>query len=170
MGLISDKLNKELDEVRGQAFALNRMLDRGMSLLEVRWKLIKSAEILHPKVAHAYLGDDFADSISAYQAQRDNESIYTPTPAGDRDYENPLAFFEDYHRENLKFEDMIKDAVDNAIDEGDTTTKVFLDGLLGRLTPYIALSQTLVDLATQYGNEPFHLQIMDSVLKKYVNV
>lgn len=170
MGLISEKLNHELDLVRGQAFDLNRMLDRGMSLLEVRWKLIKSAEILHPKVAHAYLGDLFADSISAYQASRDNESIYTATPAGDREYNSPLDFFLDYHRENLKFENMIKDAVDEAIDEGDTTTKVFLDGLLNRLVPYIALSQTLVDLTTQYGNDAFHLQVMDSVLEKYVNV
>lgn len=170
MGLISDKLNKELDEVRGQAFALNRMLDRGMSLLEVRWKLIKSAEILHPRVAHVYLGDDFADSISAYQAQRDNESIYVATPSGDREYESPLDFFKDYHKENLKFEDMIKDTIDNAIEEGDTATKIFLDGLLGRLIPYISLSQTLVDLATQFGNDSFRLQVMDSIIEKYINV
>lgn len=170
VGLISEKLNHELDLLIGQAFALNRMLDRGMSLLAVRWKLVQSSKVLHEKAAHAYPSDLFADSISDYQALRDNESIYPATPIGDRNYDSPLDFFLDYHKENLKFEDMIKDTVDEAIEEGDVTTKVFLDGLLSRLTPYIALSQTLVDLATQYGNDAFHLQVMDSVLEKYVNV
>lgn len=168
MGLISEKLNNELNQLIGQAFAINRMMDRGISLLAIRWKMPLSAEALHEPVAHLYPSSRFADSISDYQAQRDNESIYPMTPAGDRDYSFPIDFFKDYHRENLKFESMIKDTVDEAIDEGDTTTKVFLDGLLSRLTPMIALSQTLVDLATQYGNDAFHLQVMDSVIKGYV--
>lgn len=169
MGLISEKLNNELNNLIGEAFAINRMMDRGISLLNVRWKLIQTATAIHKPVAHQYSGF-FADGISDYQGQRDNESIYPATPIGNKEYNSPLDFFKDYHSENLKFENMIKDVIDEAIEEGDSTTKVFLDGVLKDLTPYIALSQTLVDLATQYGNDPFHLQVMDSVLKEYVNV
>jgi ferritin len=170
MGLISEKLNNKLNELIGKCFSINRMLDRGMSLLMVRWKMIRSSTLLHPAIAHAYPSDKFADSISDYQGQRDNESIYPSTPIGNKNYDNPLEFFKDYHKENLELEDMIKDAIDEAVEEGDLTTKKFLDGLLERLVPYTAMSQTLIDLATQYGTDSFHMQLLDANIKKYINV
>ena len=100
MGLISDKTNNLLNQLIGKCFSINRMLDRGMSLLMVRWKMVKTSEILHPAIAHAYPGDKFADSISDYQGQRDNETIYPSTPVGNKEYNNPLEFFIDYHKEN----------------------------------------------------------------------
>lgn len=170
MALISEKLNSSLNTLIGKCFAMNRMLDRGMSLLMVRWKMVRTSEILHPALAHAMTGDKFADAISGYQGLRDNESIYPATPIGDREYRNPLMFFEDYHKENLELEDMIKDTIDQAIEEGDLSTKVFLDGLLANLTPYTAMSQTLIDLCNQYGMDSFHLQMLDANIDKYVNV
>lgn len=170
MGLISNELNEQLNQLIGKCFAINRMLDRGMSLLKVRWKLSLASDILHPKVAHAYPGDQFADSISDYQAQRDMESIYPATPMGNREYNNPLEFFEDFHKENLEFQDMIQDAMDQASDEGDRTTKKFLSKLLYRLVPFTDLSQTFVDLCHKYGNDDFHMQVFDSVIEKYINV
>lgn len=170
MGLISERLNNQLNELIGKAFSINRMLDRGMSLLMVRWKMIESSRILHPAVAHAYPGDKFADSISDYQASRDMESIYPATPIGNREYEFPIDFFKDYLAENIEFEDMIKDAVDMAVEDGDHTTKVFLDGLLNRLVPYTALSQDLVDLVEMCDNDKFKLMMLDSDIDDYVNV
>lgn len=170
MGLISEKLNNRLNELIGKCFSINRMLDRGMSLLMVRWKMVRTSTLLHPAIAHAYPGDKFADAISGYQGQRDNESIYPSTPTGNKEYNNPLEFFRDYHRENLELEDMIKDTIDQAIEEGDLTTKKFLDGLLESLIPYTAQSQTLIDLCEQYGVESFHLQILDANIKKYIDV
>ena len=35
-GLIDKKLNNQINELIGKCFAINRMLDRGMSLLNVR--------------------------------------------------------------------------------------------------------------------------------------
>ena len=68
MELISKNLNDCLDRLIGKSFAINRMLDRGMSLLKVRWKMINSSNHLHGMLAHAYLGDKFADSISEWRA------------------------------------------------------------------------------------------------------
>lgn len=170
MGLISDKTNNLLNQLIGKCFSINRMLDRGMSLLMVRWKMVKTSEILHPAIAHVYPGDKFADSISDYQGQRDNETIYPSTPVGNKEYNNPLEFFIDYHKENLELEDMIKDAIDESVEEGDLTTKKFLDGLLERLIPYTAMSQTLIDLCKQYGMDSFHMQVLDANIDKYVNV
>lgn len=170
MGLISEKLNNQLNELVGKAFAINRMLDRGMSLLTVRWKMIEASRVLHPKVAHAYPSDKFADSISDYQASRSMESIYPATPIGNREYEAPIDFFKDYLAENIEFEDMIKDAIDMANEDGDYTTKKFLDGLLFRLVPYTALSQDLVDLVEMCDNDKFKLMMLDENIDDYVNV
>lgn len=141
-----------------------------MSLLNVRWKMIKSASILHPKVAHAFPSDIFADSISDYQASRNMESIYPATPIGNREYEAPIDFFKDYLAECIEFEDMIKDATDTAIDDGDHTTKVFLDGLIGRLVPYTALAMDLVDLVEMCDNDKFKLLMLDSQIDNYIKV
>ena len=170
MGLISIKLNNQLNDLVGKAFSINRMLDRGMSLLAVRWKMIKSSNILHPLVAHAYPGDKFADSISDYQALRDMETVYPQTPAGDREYESPIDFFKDFFAENIEFEDMIKDAIDTAIEDGDHNTKKFLDGLLSRLSPYTSLSKDLVDLVGICENDKFKLIMLDSEIDDYINI
>ena len=154
MELISKNLNDCLDRLIGKSFAINRMLDRGMSLLKVRWKMINSSNTLHPMLAHAYLGDKFADSISDYQAERGMESIYPATPIGNREYSSPLDFFNDYMSENIEFEDMIK----------------FLDGLLYRLAPYIAASNDLVDLVSACDNDKFKLLVLDSEIDDYINV
>lgn len=170
MGLISEKLNNSLNELVGKCFATNRMLDRGMSLLGVRWKLLRCSELLHPALAHAYLGDKFADSISGYQGKRDCETIYPATPIGNENYDSPLEFVKSYHSANLELEDSIKDVIDEAVESGDLTTKKFLDGLLETLADYTAMSQNLVDLFTQYGNDKFALQLLDSNIDKYIVV
>lgn len=170
MGLIQDDLNNMLNDLITKCFAINRMLDRGMSILGVKFKMVKTAEILHPKIAHAYPSDKFADSISNYQASRNNLTVYGVTPAGDKDYIAPLDFIQDYYNENIELQDMISDTIDKAVDVGDYTTKKFLDGLLVRLADYTALSITLVDLFTDYGSDPYHLQRLDSVIEDYINV
>lgn len=170
MELISKKLNSQLDDIVGKCFSINRMLDRGMSLLKVRWKLIHTSDTMHPKIAHAYPADKFADSVSGYQASRGNETIYPATPAGNREYNNPLDFFKDYYNENIELENMIKDAIDEGVEEGDNTTVKFLNDLLMRLAPYTALSQDLVDLFSKCNNDIFKMQILDFEIDDYINV
>lgn len=170
MALISDKLNSQLDDIIGKCFAINRMLDRGMSLLKVRWKLIHTSNTMHPKVAHAYPAEKFADGISDYQAERGNETIYPATPIGNKEYNTPLDFFMDYYNENIELENMIKDAIDESVEEGDNTTTKFLNDLLMRLSPYTALSQDLIDLFGKCDNDAFKMQILDFEIDDYINV
>ena len=170
MQLISQRMNEQLNMLIGKAFAINRMLDRGMSLLMVRWKMIKSSTILHEAAAHVYPSIVFADSISDYQGLRDAETIYPATPIGNREYSAPIDFFKDYRNENLEFEDMIKDAIEVAKEEDDETTKKFLKQLLFRLVPYTALSQDLVDLVDMCGNDRFKLLMLDTQIDDYIKV
>ena len=167
MGLIDENLNSQLNELVGKCFNINRMLDRGMSLLSVRWKLVQTSKILHPKLAHAFLGDLFADSISGYQGSRNNETIYPATDIGNREYEKALDFVVDYYKECIEFQNMIYDVTDMAIEIGDHTTKIFLDGLTIRLAPFTEIGQNLIDLFSDYGNDTFKLQVLDGFIEKY---
>lgn len=168
--LISKELNDRLNEIIGKCFEINRMLDRGMSLLKVRWKMINSSNILHENVAHAYPSSDFADGISDYQGLRGNETIYPATPIGNKEYDNVLDFFKDYHNENILLENMIKDAIDDAVEEGDNTTKIYLDKVLKRLSEFTALSQDMIDLFGACENDSFKLLMLDSNIEKYVKI
>lgn len=170
MGLIQEELNNMLNELVTKCFSINRILDRGVSVLNIKFKMLNASNVIHHNIAHAYLGDKFADSISDYQSSRNNLTIYGETPKGDRDYNTPLEFIQDYYNLNLELQDMISDTIDKAIEIGDNTTKIFLDGLLYRLSEYTAISITLVDLFTDYGSESFNLQMLDSVIDKYINL
>ena len=167
MKKISDEMNSTLNNLVGKCFYMNRMLDRGMSLLKVRWKMPITSNILHPKVAHAFTGGLFADGISDYQATRDAETIYPATPMGDKEYENPVNFFEDYLNECMDFQNMLYDAYDQANEEGDYTTKKFVSGIIENLSKFTEIGQMMVDLCTQYGNDKLHMAMLDGVIDEY---
>lgn len=166
-GLIKEPLNNTLNALVGKCFAINRMLDRGMSLLNVRWKMVQTERILHPKMAHAFTGDLFADGISGYQASRSNETIYPATPIGDKEYNTPLDFFNDVLATLLDFQDTLYDAYDEANDTGDYTTKKFVSNTINNLIPYTDMAQTLIDLAENYGMDGRGIALMDANIEKY---
>lgn len=170
MELISSVLNNKLNEITGKCFSINRFLDRGMSLIATKWKMPNAADLLHPKLAHAYLGDSFADAIAAYQRKRGNLSEYPATPEGREDYDSPIQLINRFYRENLELQDMLYDAIDEAIEEGDGTTKKFLDSVLETLSDYTDAAQALVDAFSSYGNEPFKLQMLDVNIDKYLKL
>lgn len=167
MGLITESLNDTLNILVGKCFHLNRILDRSVSLLNVRFKLPNTAYVLHYNAAHVYLGEKFADAIADYQALRDNETIYPATIQGDDDFDSPLSIFLQFHSENLSFENMILDAIDDAEDIGDFTTKNFLNKLLDNLSELTAFSQQLIDIFKDCGNDKFKMLTVDTMIKNY---
>ena len=168
MGFIDIDLNEQLNLLIGKAFNINRMLDRGMSLLMVQWKLVNSSTILHEKLAHAYPGDQFADAISDYQGRRGMLSIYPATDIGNRVYDTVVDFFKDYLAENIEFENMIKDGIEMAKNKYDYTTEKFLKNMLSRLTVYTDFAQELIDLYSNCDNDKFKLMILDSEIDDYI--
>lgn len=170
MALISDRINNQLNQLIGKCFEMNRMLDRGVSLLKIRWKLPRTSDIVHSEMAHAYIGELFADSVGEYQALRNNETIYPETPVGDKNYDNVLDFFYEYHLKNIELSNFIKDIIDDAVEVGDMETKIFLDGVLKTLTKFTATSQDLVDIFEVCNNDYFKMHMIDVDIKKYINL
>lgn len=165
--LINPILNKKINEVVGKCFAINRMMDRGMSLLKVRWKMIQTANFLHPNVAHIFTGDKFADGLTEYQSKRNNESIYPATPAGDREYNQPIDFFKDMLKEMLELQDLLYDTYEVSKEVSDYTTKKIINKFIENLIEYVDIAQTLIDLANSYGSTPMGIALMDANIDEY---
>lgn len=170
MGLISEKLNNMLCEIIGECFAINRMLDRGMSLLDTKFAMKNTAALLHPGLAHVFLGSKFADGIGDYIGSRNNLVYYPATPIGDKDYIAPLEFVKDFYMHMINLQTMTYDAIDEAVEEGDYSTKVFLDGFLKNIVEYTDIAQTLIDVFNSYGFSSVNLQLLDANIDKHIHL
>ena len=170
MGLISEKLNNMLCEIVGECFAINRMLDRGMSLLDTKFAMKNTAALLHPGLAHVFLGSKFADGIGDYIGSRNNLVYYPATPIGDKDYIAPLEFVKDFYTHMINLQTMTYDAIDEAVEEGDYSTKVFLDGFLKNIVEYTDIAQTLIDVFNSYGFSSVNLQLLDANIDKHIHL
>ena len=170
MGLISEKLNNMLCEIIGECFAINRMLDRGMSLLDTKFAMKNTAALLHPGLAHVFLGSKFADGIADYIGSRNNLVYYPATPIGDKDYIAPLEFVKDFYTHMINLQTMTYDAIDEAVEEGDYSTKVFLDGFLKNIVEYTDIAQTLIDVFNSYGFSSVNLQLLDANIDKHIHL
>ena len=170
MGLISEKLNNMLCEIIGECFAINRMLDRGMSLLDTKFAMKNTAALLHRGLAHVFLGSKFADGIGDYIGSRNNLVYYPATPIGDKDYIAPLEFVKDFYTHMINLQTMTYDAIDEAVEEGDYSTKVFLDGFLKNIVEYTDIAQTLIDVFNSYGFSSVNLQLLDANIDKHIHL
>ena len=159
-----------LCEIIGECFAINRMLDRGMSLLDTKFAMKNTAALLHPGLAHVFLGSKFADGIGDYIGSRNNLVYYPATPIGDKDYIAPLEFVKDFYTHMINLQTMTYDAIDEAVEEGDYSTKVFLDGFLKNIVEYTDIAQTLIDVFNSYGFSSVNLQLLDANIDKHIHL
>src|SRR5574344_716469 len=149
--MIDEKLNENLNLIVGSLFALNRLFDRAMSVLAVKYKALNSAKILHPSLAHQF--PLIADSVTEIQQKRNMLSRYPATPEGNQMYDSPLQFYEIALEEFHKLEDLIEDTLDVAILEKDHVVKAFLDGLLIQWSSYIETMENIVYVCRNDGND-----------------
>ena len=151
-GLLSVGTKEKLEEIIKHCFYCNRIADRIMSALSVRFVMPITVSILHPNLAHLY--PILADEISDYMDARNCTVIYGETPVGNQNYETPKECFEKMLKLNLELETLTIEAIKYVENEKDYTTKVFLDSFLKELIPITASILLLVDKARLYGDEP----------------
>ena len=149
-GLLTTEVKAALEEIVAKCFYNNRMLDRIVSILSVKFVMPVTGDIIHHRLAHLY--PNIADLVSDYMAERNCTTIYNETPAGNQDYDSPLDCFNYMLELNLDLENIVKKAIKVSHDEGDYTTTVFLDSFLRMLIPITDDMLLLVDKATMYGN------------------
>ena len=150
-GLISEELNNSLSELVGELFAGNRILDRMMSILSVKFVMNKTALILHSGLAHKY--PLLADKISTYQASRNNLTSYPETPLDDSDYESPLDAFNKFLTYMRRLEGYVSEVIIETRNTNDLMTEEFLTQFLLGLNKYTEQALLLVDKGELYIND-----------------
>lgn len=148
MQLINERVLTSLYLIVSKLFDGNRLLDRAVSVLNVKFVMNKSASIIHPKLAHAY--PLLADKVGEWIESRNCMVTYLETPTDNSDYENPLALFQAYLDYSLELEQLIEEIILIAEEEKDRSTKIFLEGFLKDVNKYTEQAILLVDKCSRY--------------------
>lgn len=149
--LISEELNTEFSNLVGKLFTLNRICDRGVSVLSVTFAMNKSSELIHKHFCH--LPPTLADSISEFQDSRNCLTVYPATPIGDKNYQKPIEFFQELLDFIIIFEGEMDNIREIAKESGDYASMVFLDSFMLKIIPLTRQCLLLVDKANAYGED-----------------
>lgn len=148
-GLINESVNARLDLLVQKLFAGNRLMDRAMSQLDVKFVMNKTASILHGKLAHKFLA--LADQVSEWQSGRNMQTVYGLTPLDATDYDSELDVFLAFVGYMSELEDIIKEAHIVAIDNDDCFTSAFLQTFMMDVAPVTKQCLLLLDKAQRYN-------------------
>lgn len=143
--LINERTIKEINLVSQQCFWLNRVVDRAVSVLGVKFGMPITSKILHQGLAHKYplLADSVNEILDMY-----NELVdYLDTPADTRDYEDIVELFQTILDENIKLYDMTRSAIFVSRETRDVNVETHLLDFLEDVNEYIAQTITLRDKA-----------------------
>jgi len=151
VSLLSEPVNKKLDELLTACFAGNRLCDRAMSVLDVKFFMNKSVSILHPGIAHLF--PMLGDVVSEFQSDRNQMSVYGLTPLDATDYNSPQDFFEKLLEFVEDLESLSYDVKQIALDENDHTTVAFIDDFIETITPLTKQCLLLVDKGNAYKGD-----------------
>lgn len=148
--LIPDFLNNKLDEIVTKCFEGNRIADRGMTILSVKFAMNKTEKHLHPELAHKF--PKLADDVSGFQDSRNNLTFYGLTPADNSDYMHPADFFEKMLVYMYELEALISETAEIAKEE-DFVTYSFLTSFMGKVSEVTAQCILLADKSEAYRND-----------------
>ena len=148
--LIPDKLNSKLDEIVTKCFCGNRIADRGMSILSVKFAMNKTEKYLHQSLAHKF--PKLADEVSGFQDSRNNLTVYGLTPEDKYDYSNPSEFFERMLEYMYELESIISEASELA-KEDDFATYSFLLKFIGSVSEVTSQCILLADKSQAYKDD-----------------
>lgn len=168
MGMINKELNNILNILVGDMFSLNRLFDRAVSILDVKYTMKNTVKYVHPQIAHAFPA--LADKISEYQASRGELTIYPQTPLGNDDYVSVSEVFDVLFKAVHKVEMNICESIKFACDANDRVTKVFLEGFLMDFAKYTEQMMIINDKVKMYGDTPFAYTQLDSDFDKFMIV
>jgi len=143
--LIDNRTIKEINLISQQCFWLNRVTDRAVSVLSIKFGMPITANIIHQKLAHKYplLADDVNEILDMFNEYTD----YLETPADVRDYEDIVELFQSILDENIKLYDMVRNAIFVCRETTDVNVETHLLDFLEDVNEYVAQTITLRDKA-----------------------
>lgn len=164
-GLLSKEMKSSLEEIVSHCFYCNRILDRIVSILDVKFVMKNTANLIHIDFAHRY--PLIADKVTEYMSSRDCTSIYGATPIGNQDYSNYIDCINTILEVQLKLEDKVKESIELSNNIKDYTTKVFLDNFLYEISGITSDILLIVDKSEMYGNSQMSAMKFDDDIKGF---
>lgn len=171
-GYIAPELNERLNKIVQYCFNINRMYDAGGSVLGIKFVMDNYLKNFHHEVFHAF--PIMADLVSDIQANYNVITTYLPTMQGKNDYNSPLEFFQEVLDYMLEVQKYTRETVEYALitaDNDPTATSYVvakaLDKFSKLLSRFIGQAILLRDKAEMYGNDSFHIQMLDADIDKW---
>lgn len=149
--LISEATEEKVNLLIQAMFNHNRSWDRFMAVAQVDWAMDNFTKVFHDGLAHTYLGlvDLLGDILLRYNIA----PKYYETKRDTRTYSGMLDFFETNLNEHIETYELIKSAIQTAVDNGDFNVEADLKQFLRIWNKFMNQAILLRDKAQVYGEE-----------------
>lgn len=149
--LISEATEEKVNLLIQAMFNHNRSWDRFMAVAQVDWAMDNFTKVFHDGLAHIYLGlvDLLGDILLRYNIA----PKYYETKRDTRTYSGMLDFFETNLNEHIETYELIKSAIQTAVDNGDFNVEADLKQFLRIWNKFMNQAILLRDKAQVYGEE-----------------
>ena len=147
--IVTQETQNALTELIGESFKLNRILDRQVSVLGVKFVYNNTADLCHQHIAHYF--PILADKIGERTLERYNLVVsYPATPAGTQDYNTPEELIHDMRDVVIEFQTKFMGACKIAFGNNDIHVYADLLDLLEGLNLVVEQVILLADKIDKY--------------------
>lgn len=150
--LVSKSTQEALMEFVKQCFAMNRFLDRAVSVLGVKFAMNQLADLVHHGLAHAY--PNLSDTAGEKCLEAYNISvIYGETPRGDEDYSTVSECIREINKRTIDFQTLTMGVCKIAHNNNDLQVYADMLDILKKVNEYVTQTILLEDKIGVYGND-----------------
>lgn len=150
--MVSKPTQDAIFELIKAAYSANRFLDRCVSVLNVKFAMNQTANLIHRGIAHWFPA--LSDKIGEQTLERYNISvIYGETPSGAEDYNRASDIIAEVERRVIDFQTMFMGVCKIALDNNDIHVYSDLLDMLEDVNEIVAQVILLNDKMEVYGEE-----------------
>ena len=150
--MVSKPTQDAIFELIKAAYSANRFLDRCVSVLNVKFAMNQTANLIHRGIAHWFPA--LSDKIGEQTLERYNISvIYGETPSGAEDYNRASDIIAEVERRVIDFQTMFMGVCKIALDNNDIHVYSDLMDMLEDVNKIVEQVILLNDKMEVYGEE-----------------
>lgn len=150
--IVSKETQNAVMELIGEAYRVNRKLDRAASVLGVEFVCNNTANLIHHGIAHAF--PKIGDKLGEKCLERYNISVvYAPTPAGDKDYITATELIQDVESICIEFQTLMMGCCKVAFENNDIHVYADLLDMLEDVNEIVEQAILLSDKIMAFGED-----------------
>lgn len=149
--LVTQETINAIYEIVGESFKANRLLDRCVSVLGVKFACNNASKHIHRELAHLYplLADRFGEIIEAYNIPIE----YAATPSGKQDYESVEQIISDINDIAIEYQSYAMGVAKIALENNDIHVYTEILEILKEINKTVAATILLKDKIGLYKDD-----------------